>query len=202
MEQIIEYFHYNSYVTLTFFFSSLAVLILNTITFGAANKYIFSTEKKSLLNPLTYVRLFTHILGHSDWNHFSGNFLKILLLGPLIEEKYGSIEFLIMILITALVTGIVNYIKGDTRLCGASGVAFMLIVLSACVNIVDDKIPLTLVLIILFYIIDEVKDLRKKDNIAHYGHIAGALCGGLFGFLCVNQAFMESFRNIINNIIG
>ena len=95
-----------------------------------------------------------------------------------------------------------NSIIGRKRILGASGIVFMLIVLSACVNIVDDKIPLTLVLIILFYIIDEVKDLRKKDNIAHYGHIAGALCGGLFGFLCVNQAFMESFRNIINNIIG
>ena len=92
MEQIIEYFHYNSYVTLTYFFASLAVLILNTLTFGAANKYVFSTEKKSFLNPMTYIRMFTHVLGHSDWNHFSGNFLKILLLGPLIEEKYGSIE--------------------------------------------------------------------------------------------------------------
>ena len=69
-------------------------------------------------------------------------------------------------------------------------------------NIVDNKIPLTLVLIILFYIIDEVKDLRKKDNIAHYGHIAGAICGGVFGFLCVNQAFMETFRNIINTVVG
>lgn len=202
MEQIIEYFHYNSYVTLTYFFASLAVLVLNTLTFGAANKYLFSTEKKPLWNPLTYVRLFTHVLGHSDWNHFSGNFLKILLLGPLIEEKYGSVELLVMILITALITGIVNYIKGDSRLCGASSVAFMLIVLSAFVNIVDDKIPLTLVLIILFYIIDEVKDLRKKDNIAHYGHIAGAICGGVFGFLCVNQVFMDTFRQIISKFIG
>ena len=200
MEQIIEYFHYNSYVTLTYFFASLAVLILNTLTFGAANKYVFSTEKKSFLNPMTYIRMFTHVLGHSDWNHFSGNFLKILLLGPLIEEKYGSIELLIMILVTALVTGIV--IKGDSRLCGASSVAFMLIVLSAFVNIVDNKIPLTLVLIILFYIIDEVKDLRKKDNIAHYGHIAGAFCGGVFGFLCVNQAFMEGLRNLISKFVG
>lgn len=197
MEQLIDYFHYNSYVTLTFFFASLAVLILNTLTFGAANKFLFSTERKSLLNPLTYIRFFTHILGHSDWNHFSSNFLKILLLGPLIEEKYGSIELLIMILITALITGIVNYIKGDTRLCGASGVAFMLIVLSAFVNIVNNKIPLTLVLIILFYIIDEVKDLRKKDNIAHYGHIAGAVCGGFFGFICVNQSFMEIIKGFI-----
>ena len=202
MEQIIEYFHYNSYVTLTYFFASFAVLVLNILTFGAANKYLFSTEKKPLWNPLTYVRLFTHVLGHSDWNHFSGNFLKILLLGPLIEEKYGSIELLVMILITALITGIVNYIKGDSRLCGASSVAFMLIVLSAFVNIVDDKIPLTLVLIILFYIIDEVKDLRKKDNIAHYGHIAGAICGGVFGFLCVNQVFMDTFRQIISKLIG
>ena len=202
MEQIIEYFHYNSYVTLTYFLASFAVLVLNTLTFGAANKYLFSTEKKPLWNPLTYVRLFTHVLGHSDWNHFSGNFLKILLLGPLIEEKYGSIELLVMILITALITGIVNYIKGDSRLCGASSVAFMLIVLSAFVNIVDDKIPLTLVLIILFYIIDEVKDLRKKDNIAHYGHIAGAICGGVFGFLCVNQVFMDTFRQIISKLIG
>ena len=71
-----------------------------------------------------------------------------------------------------------------------------------CVNIVDNKIPLTLVLIILFYIIDEVKDLRKKDNIAHYGHIAGAFCGGVFGFLCVNQAFMEGLRNLISKFIG
>lgn len=202
MEQIIEYFHYNSYVTLTYFFASFAVLVLNILTFGAANKYLFSTEKKPLWNPLTYVRLFTHVLGHSDWNHFSGNFLKILLLGPLIEEKYGSIELLVMILFTALITGIVNYIKGDSRLCGASSVAFMLIVLSAFVNIVDDKIPLTLVLIILFYIIDEVKDLRKKDNIAHYGHIAGAICGGVFGFLCVNQVFMDTFRQIISKLIG
>lgn len=202
MDQIIEYFNYNSYVTLTYFFASLAVLILNTLTFGAANKFVFSTEKSSLLNPITYIRLFTHVLGHSDWNHFSGNFLKILLLGPLIEEKYGSIELLIMILVTALITGIVNYIKGDSRLCGASSVAFMLIVLSAFVNIVDNKIPLTLVLIILFYIIDEVKDLRKRDNIAHYGHVAGAICGGAFGFLCVNQAFMEGFKSFINTFIG
>ena len=73
---------------------------------------------------------------------------------------------------------------------------------SAPVRLFDNKIPLTLVLIILFYIIDEVKDLRKKDNIAHYGHIAGAICGGVFGFLCVNQAFMETFRNIINTVVG
>ena len=199
--EIINYFNYNSYVTLTMFFVSLVALAIDYITKGNAVKYVFSTERASLLNPLTYIRFFTHILGHRDWQHFSNNYLKILLLGPLIEEKYGSLNFLIMILITAFVTGIVNYIKGNSRLKGASNISFMLIVLSAFVNMTENKIPLTLVLIILFYIIDEVKNIRKKDNIAHYGHITGAICGAVFGFLCINQSVVEILMSIKERFI-
>ena len=123
-----------------------------------------------------------------------------MLLGPLIEEKYGSINFLIMILITALATGIANYIKGKTRLLGASDIGFMLIVLSAFVNVVQNKIPITLVLIILFYIVEEVRNIRKKDGIAHYGHIIGAICGGVFGFICVNQELVDILLQLKNKI--
>lgn len=195
---LMDYLDYNAYVTLTMFFISFIVLIINYITKDKANRYLFSTERASLLNPLTYIRLFTHILGHRDWSHFSNNYLKILLLGPLIEEKYGSVNFLIMILITAFVTGIVNFIKGDTRLKGASNISFMLIVLSAFVNMTNNKIPLTLILIILFYIIDEIINIKKDDDIAHYGHVTGAICGGIFGYLCINQQMVELLMNIKN----
>lgn len=63
----------------------------------------------------------------------------------------------------------------------------MFIVLSAFVNVTEKKIPITLILIILFYIIDEIKTLRKKDNIAH---IIGTVCGAIFGFLFINQNFV------------
>ena len=168
---IIDYFEYNAVVTLTMFFIALGVLLLDKITKGKANRKVFSTERASLLNPLTYIRFFTHILGHSDWEHFSNNYLKILLLGPLIEEKYGSINYLIMILLTAFVVAIYNFIKGKEWLKGASCISFMLTVLSAFVNITENKIPVTLILIILFYIIDEIKKLKKDDNIAHDSHI-------------------------------
>ncbi len=168
---IMDYFQYNAVVTLTMFFISLGVLLLDKITKGKSTRRVFSTERASLLNPLTYIRLFTHILGHADWSHLSNNYLKILLLGPLIEEKYGSVNLLIMILITAFVVGIFNFIKGKEWLKGASCISFMLTVLSAFVNITENKIPITLVLIIIFYIIDEIKDLRKKDNIAHDSHL-------------------------------
>ena len=102
-----------------------------------------------------------------------------------------------MILITSFITGIINFIRGNTNLKGASNIVFMLIVLSGFVNITSNKIPLTLVLITLFYLIDEIKDIGKKDGVAHYGHITGAICGLVFGFLCLN----DSLINIIINVI-
>lgn len=179
----INYFQYNAIVTLTMFFVSLAILIINSITKGYITKKFFSTERASLLNPITYIRFFTHILGHKDWKHFSGNYMKILLLGPLMEEKYGAVLFLAMILTTALITAIVNFIDGKYRIYGASSVVYMLIVLSAFVNLTANKIPITLVLIILFYLVDEIKKLPKMDGIGHGAHLVGAICGAAFGFV-------------------
>ena len=76
--ELINYLQYNSVLILTFFFISLGALILKYITMGSSNKILFSSYRSSLANPLTYIRMFTHIFGHSDWKHFSGNFLYIL----------------------------------------------------------------------------------------------------------------------------
>jgi len=195
MNDILKYFEYNAPVTLTFFLVSFGVLILSWLTRGKSN-YLFSSEKASLLNPLTYIRFFTNILGHKDFGHFSNNFLKILLLGPMIEEKYGSIDLLIMILITAFITGVINFIIGKYRILGASNIVFMLIALSAFVNM-SDKIPLTLVFIILFYFIDEVRQLFNKDGVSHYGHLIGALCGVAFGFICQNQSLIDFIMSYV-----
>lgn len=193
--ELANYFQYNSVLILTFFFTSFAVLILKYITLGKSNEILFSSYRSSLLNPLTYIRLFTHILGHSDWKHFSGNFLYILLVGPMIEEKYGTINLLIMILITAGITGLINHISGNKRILGASGIVFMLIIMSSFVNIQAGKIPITLVLIFIFYIVNEIIDgIFKDDNVSHIGHIIGAICGCIFGFMYFqNYNFLQTF---------
>lgn len=52
--------------------------------------------------------------------------MLILVVGPLLEEKYGSANILFVILATALVTGIVNFIFFPyTQLLGASGVVLL-----------------------------------------------------------------------------
>ncbi len=181
--EYLDYFGYNSLVILSFFFLSLVALILNYITKGKSNKLLFSSGRGNMINPFTYVRMVTHIFGHENFNHFRNNFLYILLIGPMIEEKYGSYNLVIMILITAVVTALINIIVGNKRILGASGIAFMLILLSSLVNLESGKIPVTLILIFLFYIVSEIKDgLFKKGNISHMSHIIGAICGFVYGF--------------------
>lgn len=177
-----SYFQYNSMVILTYFFLSLLVFILKKITANRSNK-LFSSSRGSIFNPLTYIRMITHILGHSSYNHFRNNFLYILLVGPMIEEKYGSINLLKMIIITALVTALINIIFSKKTILGASGIVYMLILLSSLVNLETGKIPVTLVLIFIFYIVTEIRDgLFKRDNISHLSHIIGAIVGFICGF--------------------
>ena len=182
--EIIDKLSYNSVVILSFFFISLIVFILDKIFKGKLTKNIFSSWHSSLLNPLTYIRLVTYVFGHNDWNHFINNFLYILLVGPIAEEKYGTMNLLVMFIITAVVGGLINMLfKKNTIGYGSSGIVFMLIVLSSFVNFESGKIPVTLVLIMLFYIVREVfAGLIKKDKVSHMGHIAGGVCGLIFGF--------------------
>ena len=178
----LQYFQYNSRVILSYFFLSLLVLIVKEFTKGKSNK-MFSSGRGCIFNPFTYVRMFTHILGHSSYEHFRNNFLYILLIGPMIEEKYGSLNLVKMILITAFVTALINIIFSKKQILGASGIAFMLILLSSLVNLESGKIPVTLVLIFIFYIVSEIKDgLLKRDNVSHLSHIVGAICGFVYGF--------------------
>ncbi|MDY4507258.1 MAG: rhomboid family intramembrane serine protease [Candidatus Faecousia sp.] len=36
------------------------------------------------------MRCFTHVFGHVGFDHFLGNAMCLLLIGPMLEEKYGS----------------------------------------------------------------------------------------------------------------
>lgn len=187
-------FDYNSPVIITYLLISLIAWFLNTITKGKTNKLLFSNYRSSIFNPFTYIRLFTHSIGHKNWEHFVSNFLYILLVGPMIEEKYGSLNTLCILLITSLVIALFNIIFTNHIILGASGNVYMLIVLSSFSNISDGKIPLTVILILIFYVISEIKNSLLEGNrkIYHDGHLIGALCGIVFGILLLY------YPNIIN----
>ena len=185
-------FDYNSPVVLTYLFICLGAWFLNWITRGWSNKTFFESYRSSPFNPLTYIRLFTHAIGHKDFDHLVSNFLYILLVGPMIEEKYGSINLIIMLLATSLVIAIFNIIFDDYAILGASGNVYMLIVLSSFANISEGKIPLTVIMILIFYVIGEMKRtiVDRGSKSYHDGHLIGAVCGLIFGiFFLTHTSF-------------
>ena len=129
--------------------------------------------------------MFTYVFAHANVTHFFGNFMLILVVGPMVEEKYGSRQVLTMMIITAVVTGLVQVIFFPyVALVGASGLVFMLILLSSFANSREGHIPITLVLVAIFYLGNEVVGgLLQNDNISQLAHIGGGLCGAAFGFI-------------------
>lgn len=174
---------YNSPVILTFAFISFIALLLGIFTNMFTTRLLFSVYRSSYTDPFSYARIFGHILGHANWQHFINNFLIILLVGPMLEEKYGSKNMLYMILITAVITGILNILLFKTALLGASGVVFMLILLSSFANMEKGKIPLTMIVVVIIFIGKEImQGMFSQDNISQLTHIAGGICGGIFGY--------------------
>lgn len=176
-------FHYNSPVILTYTVLAFIVLLIGGATNSYSTKLLFQVYRGSLTDIFFYFRLFGHVLGHADWNHFLSNFLIILIIGPMLEEKYGSKNLLIMIATTAFVTGLLNILLFDSALLGASGIVFMFILLGSFANIKKGKIPMTLILVVVVYLGMELADaLLKEDNVSQLTHIAGGIFGCIFGF--------------------
>ncbi len=174
---------YNSPVVLTFALLSLASLILGYVTNGWTTNHFFCVYRSSLTDPLTYVRFFGHVLGHTGYSHYMGNMMLLLVVGPPLEEKYGSMRLLVCILITALVSGLVQFLFfPGTALLGASGIVFMMIVLSSLSGMRNGSIPLTLILVLVLYLGGEVVNaVTVKDSVSQLTHIVGGLCGALLG---------------------
>jgi membrane associated rhomboid family serine protease len=176
--------HYNSPVILTFFFLSLAVLLLGFATGGRTTQDLFSVYRSGI-NPLFFVRLFGHVLGHAGWDHFTGNMVLLLVVGPPLEERYGSRTLFLGILATALISGLLQCVLfPGVALLGASGIVFMLIMLSSLAGMKSGSVPVTLILVAVLYLGKEVHSaLFVKDNVANFMHLVGGACGTVFGYL-------------------
>ena len=174
---------YDSPVVLTFALLCLAAMVANALTEGWANEKLFCVYRAPLSDPFTYVRFFGHVLGHADITHFFGNMCLFLVLGPVVESRYGSTNVLVSILITALISGLVHFIFfPGTGLLGASGIVFMMIFLASISGIKGGNIHVSLILVAIVYLGQEVYDMIfQTDNTSQLTHIIGGICGIVCG---------------------
>ena len=174
---------YNSPVVLTFALLSLLVLWLHHWTGGKSTTALFCVYRSSWRDPGTYPRFVLHVLGHANYSHLLHNMMMILVVGPPLEEKYGSRPLLWAIVVTALVSGMVHWLFfPGSALMGASGIVFMMIAMSSLSGMRDGCIPLTLVLVLALYLGGEIIDgITLADNVSQLTHIIGGICGAFLG---------------------
>ena len=175
---------FNSPVVLVFVALCFIAMVLSILTDGAVDGLLFATYHSSLSDPMTYVRFFTHVLGHADWMHLIGNMMYILLLGPLLEERYGGKKIVLVILLTALATGLaVYFLFPSVALCGASGICFAFILMASFTGFRNGQIPVTFILVAILYLGQEIYNgLFVSDNISNTAHLIGGLVGSIIGY--------------------
>lgn len=176
---------YNAPVTLTYVALCFAATLAGVLTKGALSQMFFTTYRLQLANPLSWLRCFSHTIGHSGWEHFFNNMMYIILLGPILEERYGKKVLLSLILCSGLATTLaITFLFPNSGVIGASGVVFAMILLASFTSFEDGTIPITFILVFVFYIGQEVVNgVFVNDNVSQLGHIMGGVVGSVSGFL-------------------
>ena len=102
----------------------------------------------------------------------------------MLEEKYKSTKIFEIILITAFITGLINYLFfWNIALCGASGIVFAFILLTSFTGFKNGEIPMTFILVTIIFIGQQIFDgLTVKDNISNISHIVGGMVGAFAGY--------------------
>lgn len=187
---------YNSPVVLSFVLLCFAATVLGIFSDNVSTGLLLSVYRSSLKDPLFYIRLVFHVFGHSGWEHFISNSMYLLLLGPLLEEKYGSKTLIKVMLITALVTGAIHCLfSGNSSLCGASGIVFAFILLSSFTAVKEGEVPISFILVAVLFIGKEIySGIFVDDNVSNATHIIGGIIGGVLGFF-LNRRGTVAKRN-------
>ncbi len=182
---------FNAPATLVFSLICAGAQLINILTGGWSNDHIFSVYRSSLLDPLAYLRFFCHVFGHSGWDHLINNLMYVLILGPMLEEKYGTENVVIVMAATALVTGILHpLLFPGVRLLGASGIVFAFILLSSITRSGDGSIPVTFLLVAALYLGTQIYEgIALRDHVSQMSHIVGGIVGTVLGFAMDRSGF-------------
>lgn len=172
---------YNAPVTLTFTLVCTLVAVLDLLVPGRPFSSLLALNR-GIADPLGAMKAVTYVFAHADWAHFTGNLTLILLLGPQLEARYGPGRLVLMIAVTAVVSGALSLVLFHHGIMGASGIVFLFVVLSSFTGESRGRIPLTFLLVAILFLSGEVLLALRPDNISRFAHLAGGAFGAFFGF--------------------
>lgn len=172
---------FNAPLTLWFTFICLLVFFAGSMVAGVMENYFVLRPDFDYQSGRSWLTLLSYAVGHADINHLLGNLSFVLLLGPVLEQKYGIRDLLLMVVLTVLATAAINLVFFRVSIIGCSGIVFMFIMLTSFANGKRNTLPLTFLLVAVLFLGKEILESYKQDQVAQFAHIIGGVCGSLFG---------------------
>lgn len=184
-------FVFDSPVTISFSLLSVLLFVLNCLAFKGTLDVKILTSPTTSAGPIpfmatqisSYLRLFLYAFGSQNFVGLLSNLLFLLMLGPVMEERYGSLVIGIMMAVSVLFSGVLNTCFCETSLQGCMPIIFMMIFLNSFMSFSKKKIPVSFLVIFVFYIAREVFGKTFSEIVGLIICITGGLCGSLFAFL-------------------
>ena len=182
-------FSYDAPVTLSFvIISALLFLLSNYIIKNGALAGILASPTSQagslpfiVKAPLSYLRLFLYVFGSDEVTNYITDILIILMLGPAMEERYGSVIIGIMLFVSALFSGVLNASFCAESLIGPVPLVCMMTFLTAFMSFSNKTVPITFIATIIAFGYLAINS--GMGALRFIICIAGGLCGSLFAFL-------------------
>jgi membrane associated rhomboid family serine protease len=146
----------------------------------------------------TIAPLFTHMFLHGGWLHLIGNVLYLWIFGDNVEDRFGSVQYLVFYLLCGIVAAIGQGLIAPGPMVGASGAiagvlgAYLvlspaaristLVFLGFFITIVDLPALIVIGMFIVLQILEGIAELRvaghaAAQQVAYFAHIFGFAAG-------------------------
>ena len=164
-------------------FTLIASIILGlSIALGFSFHFLILNGDFTSSTWQNYFGALLYPINHASIQHLVGNFGIILLLGPILERKFGSKRLLLMCITTTIIIAVVHILISDSKLIGASGLVFMFIVLASLIDSTGKDIPLTFLLVAILFLGQEIIGSFRDDSISQMAHVCGGIMGIVFRY--------------------
>lgn len=184
-------FSYDAPVSQSFVLISLVIFILDFFVLNLKlnqNYLLTPTPVFSIRDPLVILRTIIYIFGETDKVYLFTNLLFIILIGPVMEERYGSVIIGIMFFVAAFVTGSMSACFCKVAYRGCSSVVFMLLLLNAMMFFTKKTISATSITMVVLFICREFFIANPNGVVGTLIILAGGLAGSLFAFIASPKA--------------
>lgn len=136
-----------------------------------------------------YRRLISYMFIHADFEHLVGNMVALFLFGKLVEERLGSLRMAVIYFGSGIGAGAVSmelaHILHPERArfaAGASGAVFGIMCAAVFLHIMGRKNAERKDMIIAIALVIGYAIYSAGGNVDIYGHIGGAIVGGILAF--------------------